>query len=369
MIRSGAKYVVHTSKHHDGYTLWKSQEANKVWGRAWNSVETGPQRAVIGELSESVRKRGLKMGLYYSLYEWFNPLYLSDVGVFVEKHLFPQFKDMVLQNKPSDIFSDGEWDHGNEVWRSHELLAWLFNESPVRDEVVINDRWYKGSRHKDGGYFTTEYGSGLDTAKNPWEENRGIGYSYGFNRAETIDHYSSAQELVLMLVDIISRGGNLLLDIGPDADGTIPVIMQDRLLQMGEWLAVNGEAIYGTSPWRQTCQWSPGKIPIEKRGEYNSGYDILGLTVSPEEGAAVKEIFFTQKGRDLYAILPFFPFQSFAIKGMKPTSATKVSLLGTENEFTWESQGGDMIITVPSIPVHEVPGKYAYTFKITQVVK
>ncbi len=368
-FRSGAKYVVHTSKHHDGYTLWKSQEANNSWGRAWNSVDTGPQRDVIGELSEAVRKRGLKMGLYYSLYEWFNPLYLNDVQVFVAKHLFPQFKDMVLQNKPSVIFSDGEWEHGNDVWRSHELLAWLFNESPVKDEVVINDRWYKGSRHKDGGYFTTEYGSGLDTAENPWEENRGIGFSYGFNRAETIDHTSSPQELVLMLVDIVSRGGNLLLDIGPDSDGTIPVIMQDRLLQMGKWLSVNGEAIYGSSPWEKTCQWSAGRIPNEERGEYNIGYDILKLTVSPDKGSAVKEIFFTQKDADLYAILPFFPFQSFMIKGLKPEPDTKVFLLGTEREFSFESQGGDMTIIVPPLPVQELPCNFAYTFKITQVIK
>ncbi len=368
-FRSGAKYVVHTSKHHDGYTLWRSQEANNSWGRAWNSVDTGPQRDVIGELSAAVRKRGLKMGLYYSLYEWFNPLYLNDVQVFVEKHLFPQFTDMVLQNEPSIIFSDGEWEHGNEVWRSHELLAWLFNESPVKDEVVINDRWYKGSRHKDGGYFTTEYGSGLDTAENPWEENRGIGFSYGFNRAETIDHYSSPQELVLMLVDIVSRGGNLLLDIGPDSDGTIPVIMQDRLLQMGDWLSVNGEAIYESSPWQKTCQWSEGRVPKEERGEYMSGYDILKLTVSPDEGSAVKEIFFTQKTADLYAILPFFPFHSFTIQGLKPDPDTKVFLLGTEREFFFESQGGDMTIIVPPMPVQELPCNFAYTFKITQVIK
>ena len=79
-----------------------------------------------------------------------------------------------------------------------------------------------------------------------WEESRGMGFSYGYNRAETLKDYRTGRELILMLVDLVSRGGNLLLDIGPTADGRIPVIMEERLYQMGDWLKINGEAIYGT---------------------------------------------------------------------------------------------------------------------------
>ena len=71
-----------------------------------------------------------------------------------------------------------------EDWKAPELLAWLFNESPSREEVVINDRWGKGARHKHGGYYTTEYTAGLEGSTHPWEENRGMGFSYGYNRAE-----------------------------------------------------------------------------------------------------------------------------------------------------------------------------------------
>jgi alpha-L-fucosidase len=165
--RSGAKYVVLTSKHHDGYTLWPSQHADQAWGRAWNSVETGPQRDLVEDLSKAVRDAGLKMGLYYSLYEWFNPLYKTDANLLVQKHYIPQFKDVVTRYKPAVIFADGEWEHPSKAWKSEEVLAWLFNESPVKDEVVVNDRWGKETRHKHGGYFTTEYGSGLPNATHP----------------------------------------------------------------------------------------------------------------------------------------------------------------------------------------------------------
>ena len=107
--RSGAKYVVLTSKHHEGYCLWNSAEADRDWGRAWNAVTGTPHRDLLGDLTNAVRDAGLKMGYYYSLYEWFNPLWQKDKPRFVTEHMFPQFKDLVTKYKPSVIFSDGEW--------------------------------------------------------------------------------------------------------------------------------------------------------------------------------------------------------------------------------------------------------------------
>src|SRR5262245_59729778 len=95
--RSGAKYVVLTSKHHDGYTLWPSREATATWGRPWSSTEVGPKRDLCGDLARAVRARNLKMGFYYSLYEWFNPLWLKDQKRFIQEHMFPQFKDLVTR--------------------------------------------------------------------------------------------------------------------------------------------------------------------------------------------------------------------------------------------------------------------------------
>ncbi len=191
------------------------------------------------ELTDAVRKTDVKMGLYYSLYEWYNPLYQSDVDRFVDQHLIPQFEDVVTRYKPAVIFSDREWDHSASKWRSAQMLTWLFNESPCKDYVAINDRWGKGDRHKHGGYFTTEYGAGLPSGEKPWEENRGMAHSFGYSRTERFKDYNSSETLVLMLIDIVSRGGNFLLDIGPTADGRIPPLMEERLSDIGDRCAVH----------------------------------------------------------------------------------------------------------------------------------
>ena len=93
--RSGAKYVALTSKHHEGFTLWRSAEANRTWGRPWNAVDIGPKRDLLLDLMDAGRRKGLHMGIYYSLYEWYNPLWLSDKKRYVAEHMMPQFKDVV----------------------------------------------------------------------------------------------------------------------------------------------------------------------------------------------------------------------------------------------------------------------------------
>jgi alpha-L-fucosidase len=346
---SGAKYVVLTSKHHEGFALWPSKEASATWGRPWNATEIGPQRNLAGDLGDAVRRKGLRMGYYYSLYEWYNPLWLSDKPRYIHDHMFPQFKDMVTQLKPSIIFSDGEWDLPSSDWHSPELLTWLFNESPVKDEVVINDRWGSDTRHKHGGYWTTEYTAGMSGMDHPWEESRGMGYSYGYNRAERLEDYHTPRELVIMLVDIVSRGGNLLLDIGPAADGTIPVIMQDRLHQIGAWLKVNGEAIYGTRPWKETRQWSAGEVPtVQYNSEFQTVYDVSKLASQPEPGKAAIEAFFTAKNGTVFAILPRWPGSTFLLKDV--TGVKSVSLLGFAEPLKFKPIPGGAAIDLPRLP-------------------
>jgi alpha-L-fucosidase len=361
---SGAKYVVLTSKHHEGFALWPSKEASATWGRPWNAVEIGPKRDLLGDLSEAVRRKGLRMGYYYSLYEWYNPLWLYDKPRYVREHVFPQFKDLVTHYKPSIIFSDGEWELPSADWHSAELLAWLYNDSPVKDEVVVDDRWGSDTRHKHGGYWTTEYTAGMSGVEHPWEESRGMGVSYGYNRAEDLNVYHTGRELVFILVDTVSRGGNLLLDIGPRADGTIPLVMEERLTQMGNWLKVNGEAIYGTRPWKNTRQWTAGEVPkIEYNKEYSSAYDVTKLIEKAPDGTASIEAFFTSKGGDVYAVLPQWSGHSLVIKDL--SSAKSVTLLGSSTPLKFKASKNRLSIQLPDLPedLHQQP---AWVLRISQ---
>jgi alpha-L-fucosidase len=299
------------------------------------------------------------MGIYYSLYEWYNPLWLSDKKRYITEHMHPQFKDVVTRAKPSIIFSDGEWDLPSEEWRSPELLAWLFNESPVRDEVVIDDRWGKDTRHKHGGYYTTEYTAGLAAGTHPWEESRGMGYSYGYNRMETLRDYHTDRDLLLMLIDIVSRGGNLLLDIGPTADGRIPVIMEERLTQIGDWLRPNGEAIYGTHQWRHSRQWSAGTVPKLEEKQFMGEYDIKKLVDVPPAGFARVEAFLTA-GRDaVYAIAPR-PTRELVIDDIEAPSGVRVTLVEGGAAVASTLQGKRLTIRMPD----SLPPRQAYAFKL-----
>ena len=366
-VKAGARYIALTSKHHEGFTLWHSEQANRSWGRPWNSVDVGPKRDLVLDLSEAGRRKGLHMGIYYSLYEWYNPLWLSDKQRYVTEHLFPQFKDVVNHVKPEIIFSDGEWELTSAEWHSPELLAWLFNDSPVADTVAIDDRWGKDTRHKHGGYYTTEYTSGMQQSNHPWEESRGMGFSYGYNRNETLTDYHTDRQLILMLIDIVSRGGNLLLDIGPRADGGIPVVMEERLTQIGDWLRPNGEAIYGTHPWKRASQWSSGTIPHLEQSEFRSEYDISKLVDEPRPGYARIEAFFTAKDDSVYAIVPRWPESDFVVNDANARPDSKFILLETGDELPWRAQVRQLAIQWPARLRDKLPLRQAYVVKMAGV--
>ncbi|MFC1639388.1 alpha-L-fucosidase [Gemmatimonadota bacterium] len=352
---SGARYVVLTSKHHDGFCLWPTTSEFK---KNWNSMDVGPRRDLLGELSEAVRAQGLRMGLYYSLIEWetnrtgrtpsgrFIPQeamerYGIPIDRYVDDHVIPQLEELVLRYAPAVIFSDaGEWDHDEEFWRTKDFLAWLYNNAPNKDEVVVNDRWARGMPGNHGDYFSSEYqdadGIGVD---HPWEESRGMGRSYGYNRAENINHYRTSKELVHELIDVVSRGGNLLLNVGPTADGRIPVIMQQRLRDIGTWLRINGEAIYGTRPW-------------------------TGSGRRPTAGDSLSAVRFTRNGPDLYAHLLEWPEGEVRIDGLESTEDLTVELLGFVGDVEWRVEDGTLFVVPPLMSPRQVPSTYAYVFKI-----
>ncbi|TVR71657.1 MAG: alpha-L-fucosidase [Marinilabiliales bacterium] len=336
---AGAKYVVLTSKHHEGFALWPSKHS---WN--WNSWDVGPHRDLAGDLSEAVKGHGLRMGFYFSLYEWFNPLYHENVEKYVDQHMLPQMKDLVTRYEPDIFWPDGEWDHPSETWRSTEFLAWLYNDSPARSDVVVNDRWGSETRSRHGGFYTTEYDlihdqviSG-DVITHPWEETRGIGGSFGYNRNESLDDYESSEFLIHYLVDKVARGGNLLLNVGPTADGRIPVIQQQRLRDIGDWLRINGEGIYGTRTWEDA--------PV-----------IDAQTTS----------YFTRKGSDLFLIVTKWSDNDIIVSGIGAPSG--VRMLGYEGKIDFSVTSTGITITPPSLSPGLNPSPYAWVYKISNALK
>ncbi len=361
--KSGAKYIVLTSKHHDGYSLWPSAETRKAWDFPWTSVDVGPKRDLIGDLFTAVRKTSVRAGMYYSLYEWFNPLWKSDPAKFAEQHTWPQMKDLISRYQPDVFWTDGDWDAPAELWKSQQFLSWLYNESPVKDKVVVNDRWGAGIRFHHGGIYTPEYQPDLDFEDHAWEESRGMGFSYGYNREEDAWDYNSTQSLVLQLIDKVSRGGNFLLDIGPDEHGKIPPIMQDRLLQMGEWLKLNGDAIYNTRRWKTTSQWSAGRRDYKDR----HGDMLLKITVDPDPGYAVKEVFYTYNptANNLYAILPRYPQnRKMVLKDIQLPVGTKLDLLSTGQSLLWKQTGANVEVQLPEYNPSSMKAPWAWVIRI-----
>jgi alpha-L-fucosidase len=337
---SGAKYVILTSKHCEGFAMWPSKEE---YSKDWNVGDVGPKRDLLGDLTTEVRKQGLKMGYYYSFLEYWttktnswpaNPAertgyyvpydvwkkYHIPEGKYVDRIHF-HIKELVNNYQPDIIWPDAEWDHDADYWKSKELLAWIYNNAPNKDSIAVNDRWAKGTRGNHGGYYTTEYGHGSENVKkdHPWEECRGMGYSFGYNRAENIHHYKDSKQLIHTLIRIVSKGGNLLLNVGPTADGRIPVIMQERLIDIGKWLEMNGEAIYGTRP-----------LNIKSEPE----------KIHPEAG---ETILFTQKEDALYAICLEWPEDDLVFHHIPIDNRTKVRFLGNDESDIEVKKGRDAV--------------------------
>lgn len=334
--KSGAKYINLVSKHHDGFCLYPTQYA---WN--WNSYDVGPHRDFCMELKNALEGTGVRFGVYHSVYEWFNPIYLKNPEQYALEHLIPMLKELIIKYEPATLFTDGEWDHESSVWHSTEFLQWLYNESPVKDYIVPNDRWGKETRGRLGGNFTTEYGF-IEADKRiedveldrPFEECRGIGRSFGLNRIEGTEDYLTPKELLETLCSLVSKGGNFLLNVGPAADGTIPVIMEERLLQMGKWLEVNGEAIYAS------------KVYTKKNTDASG-------------------VYYTKKDNAVYAISNKYPFESIVLEEIDYNPEAKASLLGSNADIKTAECNGKLMLIIPPINPDTLDSEYLYTFKIT----
>ncbi|MCL4141786.1 UNVERIFIED_CONTAM: hypothetical protein GTU68_041746 [Idotea baltica] len=250
---SGAKYVVLTAKHHEGFCNWDTAHS---WN--WNSMDVGPKRDLVGDLAQAIRKKkDLKFGLYHSLYEWFNPLYLQDKNNsfktqdFVRQKTLRELYEIVSLYKPEVIWSDGDWECDASYWNSTEFIAWLYNDSPVKDTVVTNDRWGTGVMCKHGDFYTCNdrYNPGV-LQHHKWENCFTIDKkAWVYRRNSVLQDYLTIEEILDQLVSTVSCGGNVLINVGPQSDGSISLIFEERLRQMGHWLSINGQAIYKSKPW------------------------------------------------------------------------------------------------------------------------
>jgi alpha-L-fucosidase len=328
---TGAKYVVLTSKHHDGFTLWPSTTPNPTLP----ADRQHATRDIVGELTTAVRNEGLRMGLYYSGgYDWtFVPGPIRENADYQKvkpqseaygKYADAQMRELIERYHPSVLWDDIDYPKSGHPL---EIMAEYYNAIP---DGVIDDRF--GVKHSD--YTSPEYQTLDKISATKWEECRGLGRSFGYNRAEGEDETILPDELIYLLVDIVSKNGNLLLDVGPEADGTIPPVQMERLQALGAWMKQNGEAIYGTHPWKRAA------------GETTEGIRVR----------------FTQKDSAIYATLLGQPkTKTVTLKAFLPKSGSQIYLLGGDAKpLAWSQQGDDIQVNLPAT----LPGQYAYVLRV-----
>lgn len=244
---SGAKYAVITTKHHDGFALWNSSALNNV-----NSVKNSPaKRDLISPFVQEIKKKGIKTGLYFSLPDWSHPDYdiftrerkrysIQNEPIRWQRYINyyqTQLNELSNQFNPDLMWFDGDWEHSSAEWQTEKAKALLLAKNP---NLIVNARL-----DAHGDYETPEQGVPVNPPKNKfWELCYTMNDSWGFQPFDT--HYKSPNMIIRTLVDCISMGGNLLLDIGPKADGTIPQAQQHILKQLGRWTSKHAEAIYRT---------------------------------------------------------------------------------------------------------------------------
>ncbi|MFC0435377.1 alpha-L-fucosidase [Kutzneria buriramensis] len=264
--RAGARYVVPTTKHHDGITLW---DAPGTGSR--NTVHRGPQRDLVADLARAARAHGLRFGVYYSGgIDWHagrravirHEDEIDDHGRANESayaaYALRQVRDLIQRYRPDVLWNDIGWpDLGLD-----DLPALFAEYREVVPEGVVNDRWDGTHSRRPSvrpDFRTSEYQANRQNeGDGAWENCRGIGFSFGYNQAEGPQHSLSVAGAVRLLADVVSRGGNLLLNVGPRADGTLPRTQREVLEGMADWMAVNSSAIHGSQPLGGV---SPGDAP------------------------------------------------------------------------------------------------------------
>lgn len=327
--KSGAKYAVLTTKHHDGVALFDTQYSDL------NVVKRTPaKRDIVKEFYEAIQKRGIRSGVYFSLIDWSHPDYPSVYeGGVVPKDLskvnkfhaptdgvqdeakwkrFLEFNNNQLRElltnygKIDLLWFDGDWERSAEQWNLPEFKHYLQSFNP---DIIINSRL-----QGHGDYKTPEQGIPITRPVGPWEFCTTINSSWGYQHKD--NNYKSLKQILRMFVDCISMGGNMLLDIGPMEDGTIPQRQVETLLGLGKWIKEHEEAIYGTEDGIMQRYWAGGS------------------TLSKDK-------------KTLYLFVHDTPQESVCLKGLS-TPIKRITVLHSGKELTHEVHGG--------VPWFNIPG-------------
>ncbi len=367
--KSGAKYVVPVADHHDGFAMYKSNTTR------WNSANMGPKRDVLGELFKEGRSKGMIMGAsshyafnwsFYNKKDHFDttdPKYAdlySPKGKDLKEPVSEEFKkiwwnrtvDLIDNYQPDILWFDFYLDIPDYEDMRPKIAAYYYNKGiEWGKEVVINDKNFDHDAFPEGTViYDLERGKLPGIRKLPWQTDTSIGK----NSWSHVTNWESktANQLIDDLVDIVSKNGNLLLNVGPKSDGTIPEDQAEILLEIGDWLKINGEAIYDTKYW-DTFGEGPTEV---KKGHHSEGdnKDFTG-----------QDMRFTQKDGKIYAILLGWPkdgkisIKSFAsLKNIK-----SIKMLGDKNnsDLKWSQDNSGVHVNIPS----EKPCNHAYTLEVS----
>jgi alpha-L-fucosidase len=320
-VDAGMKYLVITTKHHDGFCLWPSEQTD------WDIERTPYKKDILKQIADACRANGLKIGWYHSIMDWHHPDYLprrgwedrpaegADFNLY-RSYLHNQVKEILTNYGKIDvIWFDGEWEatwiapHGRE----------LFNEVVgLQPQILVNNRVGAG---RSGGHFGTPEQRIPETGLpgEDWETCMTMGRTWGYNKSD--ENWKSTQTLIRNLCDIASKGGNYLLNVGPMANGLFPDLAVERLEEIGDWMDTNGEAIHGTTA-----------SPVGK----------------PEWGRI------TRKGNDLYLILFEWPKTGFVEIPNLGNGITSAEILGHGPVgFAANRHGPNILLSVPKPRMNE----------------
>ena len=348
-IDAGMRYIIITSKHHDGFGLWDSEVSD------YDIADASPfGRDILRELSDASKRGGIPLGFYHSIMDWHHPdaqaphypTYNTgeksnpEFPRYVEAYLKPQLRELVAGYDPAVLWFDGEWI---PEW-THEmgLDMYRFIRS-LKPEILINNRVDKGRQGMQGMTRTDQlYAGDFGTPEQEilqgitsldWESCMTMNDSWGFKSAD--DNWKSAETLIHNLVDIVAKGGNYLLNVGPTAEGFIPPESVGLLAEIGDWMDVNGEALYGSRPWTRH-----------------------------QDGNSVR---YTQAGSHTYAISLGWPGREMRLRHIEPAPGSGIYLLGYDEPMQWSfDRVTGLTITLPEGLQEEDdrPGDHAYSFKI-----